>query len=155
MNSVVPTCNANNHGKFSIRWTLIYTLVCHHSTRWLSASSVNLSQGIMFIWNKQHQLHWMWLWDVSFWMCARCYLLVCCCLRFKIVRHGKITCIIVHHIIFLMWMAKMSHPQWLSLHDIFLYVMRAILRQLLLCWFVINVLEVGIWDILCYHRKKC
>jgi hypothetical protein len=50
---------------------------------------VDLSQGIMFIWSKQHQLHWMWLWDVSFWMCARCYLLVCYCSKFKIVRHGR------------------------------------------------------------------
>ncbi len=47
-------------------------------------------------------------------MCARCYLLVCCCLRFKIVKHVKITCIIVHHIIFLTWMTKMSH---LRLHQ--------------------------------------
>ncbi len=77
---------------------------------------VDLSQGIMFIWNKQHQLPWMWLWDVSFWMCARCYLLVYYCSRFKIVRHGRITYIIVHQIILLLWMTKMSHPWLLPLH---------------------------------------
>jgi hypothetical protein len=115
---------------------------------------VNLSQGIMFIWSKQHQLRWMWLWNVSFWMCARCYLLVCCCSKFKIVKHGRITCIIVHHIIFLLWMAKMNHSWWLSLHD-FLVCCVNKLRELLLCWFVINVLEVGIWDVSRCHWKNC
>jgi len=115
---------------------------------------VDLNQRIMFIWSKQHQLCLMWLWDVSFWMCARCYLVVCYCSRFKIVRHGRITYIIMHHIIFLMWMAKISHPWWLSLH-VFLKCCVSNLGELLLCWFVINVLEVGIWDISCCHWKNC
>jgi len=105
-------------------------------------------------WSKQHQLCWMWLWDVSFWMCARCYLRVCHWSKFKIVKHGRVTCIIVHHIIFLLWMAKMSHPWWLPLHDFFVCCVNN-LRELLLCWFVINVLEVGIWDVSCCHGKKC
>jgi hypothetical protein len=71
---------------------------------------VGLNQGIMFTCNKQHPTQWMWLQVVWFCMFKRSYLPKHCCWRDKMVRHGKTMCVIVHHIIFPMWMTKLTHP---------------------------------------------
>ncbi len=56
----------------------------------------------------------------------------------------------VPHVILCMLMAKMTHLWWLFLFD-YIICFVGNLRGLPLCRFVINVLEVGIWDILCHH----
>jgi hypothetical protein len=44
---------------------------------------------IMCIYNIWYWLHWMWLWDVLFYMCGKCYFAKCCCPKVKMVKHGK------------------------------------------------------------------
>jgi hypothetical protein len=34
-------------------------------------------------------IHWMWLWDVLFYMCGKCCFAKCCCPKVKMVKHGK------------------------------------------------------------------
>ncbi len=41
--------------------------------------------------------------------------IMCCCWKVEIVRHGRTMCVIVCHVIFLVWMAKLIHPRQLSL----------------------------------------
>jgi hypothetical protein len=47
---------------------------------------------------------------VLFYVCGRFYPLECCCWRVNMVRHGRTMCIIMCHVIFPMWMAKLTHP---------------------------------------------
>jgi hypothetical protein len=54
------------------------------------------------------------------------------------------------HVISCMLMAKVTHLWWLFLLD-YIICFVGNLQGLPLCWFVINVLEVGIWDVLCHH----
>jgi len=42
-------------------------------------------------------------------MCEIFYLHECCCWKVRMVKHGKIMCTIVYHVIFPMWMAKLTH----------------------------------------------
>ncbi len=75
------------------------------------------------------------------------YLLVCCCWRAKMVRHGTIMCVIVHHAIFSMWMAKSTHLWQIFLLNFVVCCVGSLLG-LPLCWCVIGVQRVGIWDVL-------
>jgi len=45
----------------------------------------------------------------------RCYLFKYCCWKAKMIKHGRTICGIVHHVIFLMQMAKLTHPWLLSM----------------------------------------
>jgi hypothetical protein len=56
--------------------------------------------------------HWMWLQVMWFCVFERSYLPEYCCWRDEIVRHGRTMCVIVRHVIFTTWMAKLIHP-WL------------------------------------------
>jgi len=58
---------------------------------------------------------------------GRCYLLECDCWMVEMVKHGKTTCRIAHHVIVLMWMAKLTHLLLLSLPPT-IYVLWAILK---------------------------
>ncbi len=59
-----------------------------------------------YMYYKQHQLHWM-----CHFACVhgRCYLLECDSWKVEMVKHGKTTCIIAHHVIILMWITKLTH----------------------------------------------
>lgn len=68
---------------------------------------IDLNLEIMCIYNKQYQSCWIWLLDMLFYMCERCYLLECYCWRVEMVRHiATTTCVIVGHVIIYMLMAK-------------------------------------------------
>jgi hypothetical protein len=65
-----------------------------------------LNEEIMFACNIQHQLLWMWLYNMLLYVCGRFYLLQCYCWRAEMVRHGRTMCTIVHHVIFSMLIAN-------------------------------------------------
>jgi hypothetical protein len=71
---------------------------------------VGSSKEIMFTCNRQHLPHWMWLQIVWFCMFGRSYLPKYCCWMDEMVRHGRNMCVIMCHVIFLMWMAILTHP---------------------------------------------
>lgn len=70
------------------------------------------------------------------------------------VKHGVVTSIIVCHIIFYIMMANLTCFWWLFLLN-YLVCCLGSLWRLPLCWFVIDVLKVSIWDVLCHCWKKC
>ncbi len=113
----------------------------------------NVHKKITHTCNKQRQLCWMWLQNMLFCMCERCYLPKCYCWRDRMVRFGKTTCVTTHRAIFLTWMVKLTHHWQLFLPD---HVVCCVdnLQGLSLCWFVIDFPKVGIWDFLCHDWKK-
>jgi hypothetical protein len=54
------------------------------------------------------------------------------------VRHGRTMCIIMHHVIFPMWMAKLTHlwPLYLLVYNVCCVGSP---QELPLCWFVTSV----------------
>jgi len=62
------------------------------------------------------------------------------------VKHGRTMCIIVRHIIFPMWMTKLTHPWPLYL---LVYGVCCVgnLHELPLCWFVNGVQKDGTWHV--------
>jgi hypothetical protein len=62
------------------------------------------------------------------------------------VKHGKTMCKIVHHVTFLMWMEKLTYFLLLSLLAFDVCCANNFQRQQL-CWCVIGVQKVDIWDV--------
>jgi len=62
------------------------------------------------------------------------------------VKHGRTMCIIVHHVIFLMWMAKLTHL-WLLYMFIYNVCCVGSPQELPQCWFVFGVQEDGTWHV--------
>jgi len=62
------------------------------------------------------------------------------------VRHGGNMCIIVCHVIFPMWMAKLTHP-WLLYMLIYNVCYVGNPQELPLCWFVTGVQKDGTWNV--------
>jgi len=62
------------------------------------------------------------------------------------VRHGKTMCIIVRHIIFPMWMTKLTHP-WPLYLLVYGVCCVGSPHELPLCWFVISVQKDGTWHV--------
>jgi hypothetical protein len=102
-----------------------------------------LKKEIMYTCSKQHQLLCIWLHDALFHICKRVYLLVCCCWKAKMVKHGRIMCVIVHCVTFPMWMAKLTHLWKLFMLN---FIVCCVGMLYYSCWCVINVQGVGIWD---------
>jgi len=67
----------------------------------------NSSWDTMCACSKQHQLHWIWLQNMLFYVCKRYYLSKYCCWRVEMVKDGKTMCKIAL-VIFLMWMVKLT-----------------------------------------------
>ncbi len=113
----------------------------------IDLESTYLNQKIMYTYNKQHWRHWMWLWDVLFYMCERCYFLKYCCWRAKMIIHGRTTCRIAHHVIFLTWMPNWSFFGY-SLCQPLVYVMRVIFRgrNYVGVWSMFERLAFGVFD---------
>jgi hypothetical protein len=85
-----------------------YTTLCCHSRRQLLTSILQIQVGTLCACSKQHQLHWIWLQDMLFYVCKRYYLSKHCCWRVEMVRDGKTKCKIAQLVIFLMWMIKLT-----------------------------------------------
>jgi hypothetical protein len=103
--------------------------------------------------SRLHRLPWMLLENVSFRGSRRYYLLECCCWRVKMVRHGRTMCVTMQHVIFLMWMVKLTLLWQLILLD-FIICCVGKPRGLPLCWFVIGVPRGSTWDALGHLCKK-
>ncbi len=103
MSSLVPTCNVNGYGEFGNCLTLKYTLISHYSKRWLLTSNLYIQiRGLcLFVANNTNYIECDYTRHVTC-MCGRCYLLMCCCWKVWMVKHGKMTCVNVTHVIFLM-----------------------------------------------------
>jgi len=86
----------------SSTWTHIWVLPRVGSAS-IGLKFGGLTKEIMFICIKQHQVLWMWLQYVLFYICGRFYLQECSCWRVKMVKHGRTMFVIVHHVIFTMW----------------------------------------------------
>ncbi len=109
--------------------------------------------GHLYTCSKLHQLRWMSLQNVSFWGSRRYYLLKCCCWRAEMVKHGKTMCITMHHVIFLMWMVKLTLLWQFFLLD---FVICCVGKPwgLPLRWFVIGVPRGSTWDASRHLCKK-
>jgi hypothetical protein len=62
------------------------------------------------------------------------------------VRHGKTMCVIMHHVVFPMWMAILTHP-WSLYMLVYNICCVSGPHELPLCWFVISVQEDGTWHV--------
>jgi hypothetical protein len=62
------------------------------------------------------------------------------------VKHGKTMCLILCHVIFLMWMAKLTHlgPLYMLVYGVCCVGSP---HELTLRWFVISVQEDGTWHV--------
>jgi hypothetical protein len=62
------------------------------------------------------------------------------------VKHGKTMCVIVRHVIFLMWMARLTDlwPLYLLVYGV---CCMGNPYKLLVCWFVTNVQKDGTWHV--------
>jgi hypothetical protein len=67
---LVSTCYAHGYGKYGNCPTLRYICIMPlHMEVVIDLRFGGLSHEIMFTYNKQHQLLWMWLQDVLFYVC--------------------------------------------------------------------------------------
>jgi hypothetical protein len=62
------------------------------------------------------------------------------------VRHGRTMCVIMHHVIFPMWMARLTHP-WLLYLLVYGVCCVGGRQKLPLRWFVTDVQEDGTWHV--------
>ncbi len=103
---------------------------------------------IMCIYNIWYWLHWMWLWDVLFYMCGKCYFAKCCCPKVKMVKHGRI----MHN--YALCHLPNVDGQFLVIYLFFLWLSLLAydvccdgnFQGQTLCWFEVEVLMDGIWD---------
>jgi hypothetical protein len=108
----VQACDAYGYRIFDNCSTSRYSLVCHDLWKRLLISSLWVqAKGLcLFTTNITHRIEC----DCRLcdFVCSkrRSYLLKYYCRKDKMVRHGRTMCIIVHHVIFPMWMAKLTHP---------------------------------------------
>jgi hypothetical protein len=107
---------------------------------------------IICIYNIQYWLHWMWLWDVLFYMCGKCYFAKCFCPKVKIGKHGK------DHAYYALCHLPTLDGQ---IYSILLCSLLAYdvccddnFQGQTLCWFEVEVLMDGIWDVLHLYWKK-
>ncbi len=76
-----------------------------------------------------------------------------CYWKVEMDKHGRIMCVISRYVIFPMWMAKLTHLLQLFLLD-FIVCCVGNLLGLPLCWCVIDVQKVSIWDALDHIWRK-
>jgi hypothetical protein len=105
--------------------------------------------SIAFTYSRQHPPHWMWLQVVWFYVLKRSFLLKYRCWKEEMVKHGRTMCIIAHHAIFPMWMARLTHLWllYLLVYDVWCV---GSWQELPLCWFMTGVQEDGTWHV--WHR---
>jgi len=84
--------------------TLKYIVLCHYKWRWLLV----LEWGD-YVYLQHTTLTTLDVTTRCVIMCERFCFLECCCWRAEMDKLGKTMCAIVHHVIFPIWMAKLTH----------------------------------------------
>jgi hypothetical protein len=105
---------------------------------------------IMCIYNIWYWLHCMRLWDVLFYMCGKCYFAKCFCPKVKMVKHGR-----TMHNYALCHLLDVDGQIFLLL-SLLAYIVccDGNFQRQTLCWFEVEVLTDGIWDVLHLYSKK-
>lgn len=126
-------------------WNMSHHVTIHVSGHWFWIHRFEPRDYVIY--NRQHWLFWMWLQDVLFLVCKRFYFLECYYWRAKMVRHGR-TIYMHNYALSVLQCGWPNRPSWMVVpmaYDVY-YVGN--LQELSLCWIVINVHNVGIWDVL-------
>jgi hypothetical protein len=153
VSQLVPTCYAHGYGKFGNCLTLKYIALCHYTRRWLLTSNSKVWMGRLCLPLIDNNNYFGCDCGMCYFTCVESVTLLNVAVQRLRWSNMEGPCVIMHYVIFLMWMAKFTHFLLLSLlaYDV---CCDGNFQGQTLCWFKVEVLMDGIWDVLHLYWKK-